>query len=97
MYADVTTIYFNLENFTREGRGASISVELEKLNTWLKLIKLALNVDKTKCILFYKRRPITPIQFTMNNRTIDVVEYFNYLSIMLDANISWKTHSNGQR
>ena len=27
----------------------------------------------------------------MNNRVIDVVQYFNYLSIMLDADMSWKT------
>ena len=31
-----------------------------------------------------KRRPVTPIQFSMNNRIIDVVQYFNYLGIMLD-------------
>ena len=28
----------------------------------------------------------------MNNRIIHVVQYFNYLGIMLDANMSWKTH-----
>ena len=28
----------------------------------------------------------------MNNRIIDVVQYFNYLGIMLDADMSWKTH-----
>ena len=35
--------------------------------------------DKAKSTLFHKRRPITPIQFTMNNKTIDVVGYFIYL------------------
>ena len=28
----------------------------------------------------------------MNNRSIDVVQHFNYLGIMLDENMSWKTH-----
>ena len=28
----------------------------------------------------------------MNNRVIDVVQHFNYLGIMLDADMSWKTH-----
>ena len=51
-----------------------------------------MNVDKTKSMLFHKRRPVTPIQFSMNNRIIDVVQYFNYLGIMLDADMSWKTH-----
>ena len=34
----------------------------------------------------------------MNNRIIDVVQYFNYLGIMLDADMSWEnTCSNGQK
>ena len=92
MYADDTTIYFNLEDFPSENREVLINDELEKVNKWLKLNKLAVNVDKTKNMLFYKRRPVTPIQFSMNNRIIDVVQYFNYLGIMLDADMSWKTH-----
>ena len=83
MYADDTTIYFNLENFPIENREVLINDELEKVNKSLKLNKLAVNVDKTKSMLFHKRRPITPIQFSMNNRIIDVVQHFNYLGIML--------------
>ena len=92
MYADDTTIYFNLEDFPIENREVLINNELEKVNKWLKLNKLAVNVDKTKSMLFHKRRPVTPIQFSLNNRIIDVVQYFNYLGIMLDADMSWKTH-----
>ena len=92
MYTDDTTIYFNLEDFPIENREVLINNEPEKVNKWLKLNKLAVNVDKTKSMLFHKRRPVTPIQFSMNNRIIDVVQYFNYLGIMLDADMSWKTH-----
>ena len=53
MYAYDTTIYFNLIDFSKKCREASINGELEKVNTWLKLNKLALNVDKTKSILFH--------------------------------------------
>ena len=35
MYADVTPIDFNLEDFSREGREVSINAKLEKVNTWL--------------------------------------------------------------
>ena len=92
MYADDTTIYFNLDDFPLVNREFEINCELEKVNTWLKLNKLSINVDKTKCMFFHKRRPITPLQFSMNNRAIDVVENFNYLGIILDANMSWKSH-----
>ena len=43
-------------------------------------------------MFFQKRRSITPLKFLMNNRAIDVVHNFNYLGIMLDANMSWKSH-----
>ena len=51
MYADDTTIYFNLEDFTVHNRHIEINRELDKVNTWLKVNKLSLNVKKTKCIL----------------------------------------------
>ena len=74
-----------MEDFPLEDREVLINDELEKVNKWLKLNKLAVNVDKTKSMLFHKRRPVIPIQFLMNNRVIDVVQHFNYLGIMLDA------------
>ena len=41
MYADDTTIYFNLEDFDSQNTEADINAELEKVNTWLKLNKLS--------------------------------------------------------
>ena len=45
-------------------------------------------------MFFHKRRHLTPLQFAMNNtcRSIDVVQHFSYLVIMLDENMSWRTH-----
>ena len=98
MYADDTTIYFNLEDFPIENREVLINDELEKVNKWLKLNKLAVNVDKTKSMLFHKRRPITAIQFSMNNRIIDVVQHFNYLGINVRRwHVLENTCSNGQK
>ena len=46
MYADDTTIYFNLEDFDEYLRTQTINNELEKINNWLKLNKLTLNTEK---------------------------------------------------
>ena len=35
MYADDTTIYFNLDEFPRKKREIAVNNELEKVNTWL--------------------------------------------------------------
>ena len=92
MYADDTTIYFNLEDFPANNREQEINRELEKLNIWFQLNKLTLNVDKTKCMLFHKRRAVPPINMSMNNIPIDIVPHFNYLGIILDEHLSWKAH-----
>ena len=54
MYADDTTIYFNLEDFDSHNTEAEIDAELEKGSTWLKLNKLSLNAQKTKLMLQYR-------------------------------------------
>ena len=92
MYADDTTIYFNLEDFPALNREQEINKELEKLKLWFKLNKLTLNVDKTKCMFFHKRRAVPAINLSMNNIPIDIVPHFNYLGITLDEHLSWKTH-----
>ena len=61
MYADDTTIYFNLEDFPLHNRHIEINTELHKVNTWLKVNKLSLNVEKTKCMIFHKRRHLNPM------------------------------------
>ena len=77
MYADDTTICFNLEDFPAINREQEINRELEKLNIWSQPNKLTLNVDKTKCMPFHKRRAVSPINVSMNNIPIDIVPYFN--------------------
>ena len=92
MYSDNIAIYRNLNDFPPINRKIEINSELEKLNTSLKLNKLAIKLDTSKCMFFYTRRSITPLKFLMNNITIVVVHNLNYLGIMLDANTSWKSH-----
>ena len=52
MYADDTTLYFNLEDFDCRNLDNEINSEIEKINLWLKLNKLSLNADKTKYMIF---------------------------------------------
>ena len=55
MYADDTTMYFNLEEFEYLSRERDINSELEKVNTCLKLNKLSLNAQKTKLMVFHRK------------------------------------------
>ena len=56
MHADDTTIYFNLEDFGPYYLKRDINNELEKSTLWLKMNKLSLNVQKTKFMIFHRKR-----------------------------------------
>ena len=58
MYADDTTLYFNIlvEDLSLQSREAAINNELKKINAWLQLNKLSLNTDKSKFMLFHKKK-----------------------------------------
>ena len=88
MYADDTTLYFNLEDFDCRNLDNEINSEIEKINIWLKLNKLSLNVDKTKYKIFYtNQRMIPPIALSINSKLIAQVSTLNFLGIMLDSNM----------
>ena len=93
MYADDTTIYFNLEEFEYLNRKRDINTELKNVNTWLKLNKLSLNAQKTKLMIFHrKQKQVDEINVQINGTQIERVESFNFLGIMLDENLTWKSH-----
>ena len=94
MYADDTTIYFNLDDFDQNCLETDINNELEKVNLWLKLNKLYLNTQKTKLMVFHrKQKKIREIHLSIHDIQIEQVPTFNFLGITLNENLSWKNHT----
>ena len=57
MYADDTTIYFNIEEITNIiNLQQDNTNELENITLWLKRNKLSLNVQKTKLMVFHRKQ-----------------------------------------
>ena len=52
MYADDTTLYFNLQDFNSVTVNDDINSCLDKINVWLKLNKLTINASETKFMIF---------------------------------------------
>ena len=51
---------------------------------------LHLNVEKSKCIIFFKHpKKLSNNNITVNNNIIEQVDHFNYLGVTLDQNITW--------
>ena len=95
MYADDTTIYFNLEDFDPYNLERDINNELEKITLWLKLNKLSLNVQKTKLMIFHRRqKQINELNISINGTDIERVESFNFLGLHIHESLSWRTHTD---
>jgi len=60
----------------------------------LEINKLTLNTDKTKFILFKPRQKRTSVQIRvkLNNKEIEQVKETVFLGVVLDENLSWRSH-----
>ena len=98
MYADDTTLYSNLES-PRQNNAIKlaekkINNELAKVNEWLKINKL-IKLKKSKYMVF-KKTSTTNINLTLkiDHLVIDRVDYFNFLGLTIDSQMTWKNHTN---
>ena len=99
-YADDTTLFSTLNKFINAQNinpGIIINTELAKINEWLEINKLSLNVTKSKFMVFHtqhKHRAIKPPVPKINNTNIEIVEQFKFLGLTLDSNLNWEKHSD---
>ena len=96
-YADDTTLTSTLScfghNTTVADRERKINAELGKIDEWLKINKLSLNIKKTKFMIFAmptKKYQVPLIQ--LNDVVIERVSNFNFLGVTLDEQLNWKKH-----
>ena len=91
MYADDTTIYFDLEDFEKDSLEHQINEELKRVNIWLKLNKLTLYATKTKSMVFHrKQKQMEPLHFSIDGKVVENVSSFNFLGLTLDEGLTWK-------
>ena len=92
MYADDITLYCNINQYVNED---AINVELAKLSEWLGANKLALNISKTKFMVFHtSNRAVKYPNLKINNTDIEHVFEFNFLCVMFNSHMNWNTHIN---
>ena len=95
-YADDTTLFSTLNNFTNTpniDQNYLINEELIKINEWLEINKLSLNIAKTKYMLFHMHnKKVNTLTPKIINIIIEKVEEFNFLGLTLDTCKLEKTH-----
>ena len=65
------------------------------MSKWLGINKLSLNIGKTKYILFHTlNKDVTKCipNLVVNGKVIERVKDFNFLGIVFNQNMSWKSH-----
>ena len=71
----------------------NINEELAKIDEWLKLNKLSLNVKKSKFILFYMLgRKLQISNLHINNIKLECLDSFNFWGITINEKLTWKEH-----
>ena len=95
-YADDTTLTSTLDVFNRPGDlNNNINEELNKICDWLNVNKLALNVDKTKAMIFHMpQKKVEKPVLLVNGTVIEYVNNFNFLGITLNNHLNWDSHIN---
>ena len=92
LFADDTNIYFESNDLPSMEK--VINKELEQLNLWLNVNRLALNISKTNFVIF--RTYNKPIKHNMtlkiNKKAISQKEHIKYLGITIDSHLNWKNH-----
>ena len=98
VYANDTTLMSTLSAFNSHGENNvsdNINEELAKIDEWLKLNKLWLNVKKSKFMLLYMPgRNLQIPNLHINNIKLECLDSFNFLGITIDKHLPWEEHIN---
>ena len=90
MYADDTTLYCNVKPKVSDDL---LNCELSKICDWLGANKLALNVSKTKYMVFHTaNKHVAYPKLNINGNKIERVTNFNVLGLTLSSTLSWNQH-----
>ena len=97
IYADDSTLSATLNHFSDTTGDLTtderINLELDKICTWLDSNKLSLNVTKTKYMIFHQpQKKFRPLKLKMDTDQIECVDSFNFLGIVIDKHLTWKSH-----
>ena len=90
LFADDTNIYFDADKLEKIEK--VVNTELRKVNRWLILNKLALNVEKSNFVLFYTKPPSRNLKIKIGNKRLNKEDCVKFLGVLVDSTLSWKPH-----
>ena len=93
LYADDTALYVQAK--TQIEVMLDLRVELAIMSKWLRANKLALNMDKTKYLIFGSRQMLIDkpdLNLMVNGKKIERVPVMKYSGMLLDEHLTYCEH-----
>ena len=92
LFADDTNIFLSGDDAKEISN--TLSIELDKLNSWFAVNKLSLNVSKTNYMIFGNKKidKDMNIRVGINGISIDRVYNATFLGVTIDDKLNWKEH-----
>ena len=95
LYANDTVIYCSATNINDLKIKLNNDLHVITISKWCNENRLTLNISKCKFVLFGTQRKLKNIQevkLQINNTTIESVESFKYLGIIIHQSLTWLDH-----
>lgn len=89
LFADDSTVIVKSNNLT--SLAFKLNFILYKINDWCNSNKLALNVNKTKIMVFNSKKKLLP-RVTLDSKDVEVVRQYKYLGFVLDNSLKHTQH-----
>lgn len=91
LFADDTLLYYSGDNVDEIER--KVNEDLDRINNWLNVNKLKLNLKKTKYMVIKKNSKVHfDLNIKMNEEAIERTYVMKYLGVMIDCNLKMKSH-----
>jgi hypothetical protein len=91
LFADDTNLFINGQDLTL--MSSVINKELADISQWLKVNKLSLNIDKTKFMIFTRKKKAShEINLYIDNKSLSETNVSKFLGVLIDNKLNWKQH-----
>ena len=92
MFADDTNLFCSGKNI--QELESTVNAELARVQEWLTLNQLTLNIKKSNFIIFksHKKQLIRQMNLRLSGNELQRVEESKFLGIIIDQHLTWKNH-----
>ena len=96
LFADDTNIFFESSKLHEIEK--TVNKELVKLNVWLNVNRLSLNISKTNFVIFAPvNKPMKCNTILINRQAIAQKDYVKYLGVLIDSRLTFQQHISSKK